>query len=74
VELTGYRELAFNLLYEVLGLAKNFDAFFSATCISYHNAVDGDGNTCIYYDSKPSACGQNDTTDFVAADLCCACI
>ena len=36
-------------------------------------AVDAAGGSCISYDSAPERCGINDTEDFFAATMCCAC-
>ena len=36
--------------------------------------VDVDGDGCDYYDDFPDECGYWDTSDFVANELCCACI
>jgi hypothetical protein len=35
--------------------------------------VDENGNGCAYYSSVPTACGDHDTSDFEAEELCCAC-
>lgn len=36
--------------------------------------LDGNGYGCEYYSSVPTACGEHDTEDFRAAELCCVCM
>ena len=43
-------------------------------CVNDDSIADSFGDTCTdYYDAAPEECGNYDTEDFVAADLCCAC-
>ena len=43
-------------------------------CVNDDSVGDSYGDTCTdYYDANPSECGNYDSADFVAADLCCAC-
>ena len=44
-------------------------------CKNDDSVVDELGDTCSsFYDAKPEFCGRYDTDEFVAADLCCACM
>ena len=43
-------------------------------CTNDDSIGDEYDDTCSeYYDTNPDECGNYDTEDFVAADLCCAC-
>ena len=43
-------------------------------CVNDDSVGDSYGDTCTdYYDANPTECGNYDSADFVAADLCCAC-
>ena len=45
------------------------------TCPNDDSIGDADADTCTgLYDANPDGCGDYDTDDFVAADLCCACM
>lgn len=40
---------------------------------SANGATDSWGDGCEWYDSYPDACGEYDTNEFSANDMCCAC-
>ena len=43
-------------------------------CVNDDSVQDEYSDTCTsWYDANPDACGDGDTDDFVAAELCCAC-
>jgi hypothetical protein len=43
-------------------------------CVNDDSVGDSYGDTCTdYYDANPTECGNYDSADFVASDLCCAC-
>ena len=39
-----------------------------------HDFVDSYGDGCSWYDNNQWGCGFYDTLDFVANDMCCACL
>ena len=44
-------------------------------CVNDDTVGDEFDDTCTdYYDANPDECGNYDTEEFVAADLCCACM
>ena len=44
-------------------------------CVNDDTIGDSFDDTCTdYYDANPDECGNYDTEEFVAADLCCACM
>ena len=44
-------------------------------CVNDDTVGDEFDDTCTdYYDANPDECGTYDTEEFVAADLCCACM
>ena len=44
-------------------------------CTNDDTLADSYDDTCTeWYDANPDTCGDYDTEDFIAADLCCACV
>ena len=36
-------------------------------------ANDSAGDSCAWYDANPTGCGNYDTSEFIAAEMCCGC-
>ena len=49
------------------------DAAVADGCTTNYTATDSYGDTCLWYDANTYGCGDYDTDDFVADELCCAC-
>lgn len=39
-----------------------------------NGAFDSLGNLCGWYDTRGLRCGENDDDDFIASEMCCACL
>ena len=48
-------------------------------CVNTNIDIDGnmifddEGDSCDWYDSNPQGCGEYDTAEFNAGQMCCAC-
>ena len=51
-----------------------FGAVLADDCVDKDRGIsDSNDHECNYYDAKPDQCGDFDTSEFVAADVCCSC-
>ena len=65
-------------MYEYMMIMLVWVLFFGAVladdCVDKDDGIsDSDNRGCIFYDVRPDQCGDFDTSEFIAAEVCCSC-